>query len=163
MITIIEKTNKGKIDTTLIKISKVNNEIKKRELIASCDICECDNSGSYYRITFNEYTAGFVKLVNYNKEKFIEGYELEEYIVDDLGDKGTIEISLLYITEQYRYMGIGEYVVKWIKDSYQKGRIVLYTLIEAEDFWIKQKFKVFKFPLIENPEISYSEYVYYFN
>ena len=162
MIAIIEKTKKDKIKTELIRIKKVNNEIEKRELLASCDICECDNPGLYYRITYNKNTVGFVKLVNYNRERFIEGYELEEYIVDDLGDEDTVELSLLHIKEQYRCMGIGEHVVNWIKGSYYKQRIVLYTLIEAEEFWIKQNFKVFQFPLIQNPEISYSEYVYYF-
>jgi len=163
MIELLEKPNKNRIDNLLIKISKVTNKTEKRKLISSCDICEYNNSGLYYRITYNEITVGFVKLVNYNKEKFIEGYELEEYIVDDLANENTIEISLLHIKEQYRCMGIGEYVVNWIKNSYCKQRLVLYTLIEAEEFWVKQNFRVYQFPLKENPEISYSEYVYYFN
>lgn len=162
MITMLEKPNKDKIDTRLIKINKVTNKAEIMELISIYDIREYDSSGLYYEINFNKNRAGFVKLINYNKDRFIKGYELKEYIVDGLGDKNTIEISLLYINEEYRCMGIGEYIVNWIKDLYYKRRIVLYTLIEAEEFWISQHFKIYSFPLIENPEISYSEYVYYF-
>lgn len=162
MFVMTENIKKEKINSELIQIKQVNSEQEKKELLAFCDTKECKTGGTFYCITINDETAGFIKIAQYDPKEFNKVYELGEYITTGLGTHTTVEIELLYIKEQFRFMGIGSQAVNWVKSFFENRRIVLFTLIESEDFWINQSFKEYRFPLKENPKVLYAKYVYYY-
>ncbi|WP_341285184.1 GNAT family N-acetyltransferase [Priestia megaterium] len=115
---------------------------------------------SNYVIKVAEQLVGFIQINRYVEEKFINDYDMERYIINDLGDENTIVIEKLFIEEKYRGNGYGTLFVDWVKTNYTGGRILLCSLYEVEDFWRYQGFVPVEYPHKEYPEDIYETDVY---
>lgn len=113
-----------------------------------------------YAIKVADELIGFIQINRFVEEKFVEDYDMERYIINDLGDENTIVIEKLFIEEKYRANGYGTLSVDWVKTNYTAGRILLCSLYEVEDFWRYQGFVPVEYPYKEYPEDIYETDVY---
>ncbi|MFP3727752.1 GNAT family N-acetyltransferase [Priestia filamentosa] len=146
-----------------IKVEKMLHEPKQEEFILQNHYEFVEGDSKNFLIKLNNEVIGFLQFAPYDQLEFINGYGLEEYIVNGLGDQNAIELKKIFIHSEYQCKGIGTMLTNWIKKNVHGRRIVLYALAEAEDFWIKQGFSLHEFPLKEDPTDIYTDYVYYYN
>ncbi|MGF9891142.1 GNAT family N-acetyltransferase [Priestia megaterium] len=115
---------------------------------------------SNYVIKVAEELVGFIQINRYIEKKFIEDYDMERYIINDLGDENTIVVEKLFIVEEYRGKGYGSLSADWIKTNYRANKILLCSLYEVEEFWRFQGFSPVEYPHRDYPDDVYETDVY---
>ena len=153
------------MEITIVKNEGTENMKALNELFFGTPLSSTKGN---HNVLVNGELAGFIQIVPFNYESFIEGYfknEEEEYKPIILNEEDYILLENFYLLPSFQRKGIGKRVIEDLK-SHSSKEILLYSLAEAEEFWLNMGFQdncdyVYTYPnnlpFVHNPH--YSEYM----
>ncbi|QJX80372.1 GNAT family N-acetyltransferase [Priestia megaterium] len=144
----------------MIDIDLIRNEAERVSFKKTFQYEFLNNIERNYAIKVADELIGFIQINRFIEEKFIEDYDMERYIINDLGDENTIVVEKLFIVGKYRSKGYGSLSADWIKSNYSASKILLCSLYEVEDFWRSQGFSPVEYPHRDYPDDVYETDVY---
>lgn len=95
-------------------------------------------------VYLNNKFIGFLQLKPFSSESFQEDYG-EEDMPFDLSffqdGEDTVVIENLFLANKHQGKGIGNVIVQFLKGVFASQTLLLYSLSEAESFWMRMGFK----------------------
>lgn len=94
-------------------------------------------------LELNQKVIGFYQISDFKLDSFVEGYQLDDYDFSLIEPDEYVLLENLFLIDGYQNQHIGSSIVEAIKEEYrnQNKNLILYSVAEAELFWIKQGFE----------------------